>query len=113
MDPETTPRVESIYDALHRPRLWFGCHQLPLAIAATPTVLCTIPMVILHNLGWLVVGIAWLSLSVAGLRALARFDPDFWAVVGPFGSRYRKYNRIFSALASANEPYAAPRRHQR
>jgi type IV secretory pathway TrbD component len=109
IDPEHAARVEPIYPALWRVRLWLGCPIIPLALGGA---VCTLSVPVglqTRNLWWLAVGIIALAALIFGLRKLAQIDPQFFAVA----ARYRRYAKHFPAIGSVGSPYPMARRHQR
>jgi len=109
-DKENTARVERIYAALWRARLWLGCNIIPLGILGGSAIL-SVPIAFhTGNLWWMLAGIVYLGAVIGILRWLAHYDPDFFIV---FWRYVRKYDRHFPAVGSVGYPLPEPRRHQR
>jgi type IV secretory pathway TrbD component len=109
IDAEHTARVEPIYPALWRVRLWLGCPIVPLGLGGA-LCLFTVPIGLqTRNLWWMAVGVVALIAVVFALRKLAKIDPMFFHVA----ARYRRYAKHFPAVGSVGAPYPMARRHQR
>jgi type IV secretory pathway TrbD component len=127
---ENTVRVERMYAALWRPRLWLGCPVIPLAVFGGSALLVTPIAVHTGNLWWMLAGLVYLTAVIGLLRKLAEFDPHvfpvffrFANIVGFFRSLgithpiiqawFPSYDRHFPARSSVYAYRREPRRHQR
>jgi type IV secretory pathway VirB3-like protein len=121
-DAENTPRVERLYGALWRPRLWLGCPIIPLGIFGGSAFVVCVPITAhTGNLLWMLAGLFYLVFVIAVLRKLAEYDPHIFPVFFRFANIdlpfirdwLPRYDRHFPARSSAF-PYEPPaRRHQR
>ena len=129
-DRENTVRVERIYGALWRARLWLGCERIPLVIAGGSALFCVPIAFHTNNLWWMLAGLVYLTVVISLLRKLGEHDPHFFAVflrfinvVGICRSLhiyhpiirdwFPSYDRHFPAQSSVFAPRPDPRRHQR
>jgi hypothetical protein len=129
-DAENTPRVERLYGALWRPRLWLGCPIIPLGLLGGSALLCTPIAFHTGNLWWMLAGLVYLTAIIALLRKLAEYDPHIFPVFFRFVNVvglcrmlhidhpiirdwFPSYDRHFPAHSSVYAPRSAPRRHQR
>jgi type IV secretory pathway TrbD component len=129
-DAENTVRVERIFGALWRPRLWLGCPVAPLGLLGGSALLCTPVAFHTGNLWWMLAGLVYLTAVIALLRKLTEYDPSVFPVFFRFVNVvglcrmlhinhpivrdwFPSYDRHFPARSSVFAPHPDPRRHQR
>ena len=129
-DRENSARLERIYGALWRPRLWLDCERIPLIIGGGSVLFCVPIAFHTNNLWWMLAGIVYLASIIAALKKLAEYDPNFFAVFFRFlnvvgfcralhidfpiiRDWFPSYDRHFPAQSSVYAPRPDPRRHQR
>jgi type IV secretory pathway TrbD component len=118
---EHSARVERIYAALWRPRLWLDCERIPLVIGGGSALFCVPIAFHTNNLWWMLAGIVYLAAVIGFLKKLAEYDPHFFAVFFryinldlPFVRDWLpRYDRHFPARSSVYASRPDARRHQR